>query len=445
MDNIEIDRQKLLYFMNLRKITPMFMCEKIGLLIDQISGQPILIKKSDADKISAFLNIAQDDLVTAKLPHFIYQSHNELYSSKRPIYRDGMHFYNYYSLPSPKGFVSPVILDILCPENVIPQLNNGHFEEAITVNLGPGSIYGRWGDDVNNPTAFSIMHANDGDESWILGDSYFEPSYCRHSYSLVNNKKPARILSYTAYNDLAEFKKSAISSSDFVKNNLYNNFYSSDAIGVVKKYLSAQMKSMEDLCNDVKITSSDLSSLGHSSISTSLVKKIADYLKIDPRLLLNGSGGGDALGKEYCSLSESREKIRKFGEYVVAPIASSSRTPDLKGSFVKLDNVVNGSDLILGHNVHYLVTSGKIYFVPDIPACLPNSHQLQEMTKDDTLWVAAGVKHKFIGTGSYLMVTNGQGGSYLNHYALQNVWDSNVLLERLKAEETDWGYEKATK
>ena len=54
-------------------------------------------------------------------------------------------FYNYYSLPIPEGFVGPVILDILCPKNKLPKLNNGHLEQAITINLGNSDIYGRWG------------------------------------------------------------------------------------------------------------------------------------------------------------------------------------------------------------------------------------------------------------------------------------------------------------
>ena len=27
----------------------------------------------------------------------------------------------------------------------MPKLNNGHLEQAITVNLGPSDIFGRWG------------------------------------------------------------------------------------------------------------------------------------------------------------------------------------------------------------------------------------------------------------------------------------------------------------
>lgn len=442
MTNIQIDKQKLLYFMNLRKITPKYIADQLGLVIPEVEGDMLHFINEDVDKIANFLHISADDLIINNLPLYIHQSHIDMYASKRPIHRDGIHFYNYYSLPSPKGYVSPVILDILCPENVVPKLNNGHFEEAITVNLGPGDIYGRWDDDIKDPTSFSVMHANNDDDSWIVGDSYFEPSYCKHSYSLVSNEKPARILSYTAFNDLAEFKKQAMMSCDVVKTNLYDNYYKKGFQGVVKKYLSAQMMSVDEFCLNLEISLEDFGSLSYQNTPDILIEKIAHFLKIDPRLLMAGSNGGDGLGKEYCSIEQSRKNIRKFGEYFVAPIACSSRAPDLKGSFLRLDNVKNGTDLILGHNAHYLIMSGSIDFVSD--AVLDSGGSIK-MTKDDSLWVSAGQAHRFNGNGSILMLTNGQGGSYLNHYALQNAWDSNALLNRIKSIEMDWGYERIKK
>jgi len=442
MTDIQIDKQKLLYFMNLRKITPKYVADQLSLDIPEPDGKILYLTGQDVDKITNLLNVNVDDLISNNLPLYIYQSHVDMYASKRPIHRDGMHFYNYYSLPSPKGYVSPVILDILCPANVVPKLNNGHFEEAITVNLGPGDIYGRWGDDIKDPTSFSVMHANNDDDSWIVGDSYFEPSYCRHSYSLVDNAKPARILSYTAFNDLTEFKKQAMISCDVVKNNLYDNYYNQGLLGVLKKYLSAQMMGVEEFCLKMDISLEEFNALNYKSITDPLTKKISELLKIDPRLLMAGSSGGDGLGKEYCSIDQSKTNIRKFGEYYVAPIACSSRSPDLKGSFLKLDNVENGTDLVLGHNAHYLIMSGSIEFVSD---AVSDSSGSVKMSKDDSLWVSAGQPHKFTGHGSLLMLTNGQGGSYLNHYALQNAWDSSALLDRIKSIEMDWGYERVKK
>ena len=81
-------------------------------------------------------------------PSFIYNSKETIEKTKRPIKRGGIHYYNYYTLPSPKGYVAPVLIDILCPKNKLPVLNNGHLEHAITINLGPGNIYGRWGENI---------------------------------------------------------------------------------------------------------------------------------------------------------------------------------------------------------------------------------------------------------------------------------------------------------
>ena len=41
--------------------------------------------------------------------------------SSNAIIKDGIHFYNYYTLPTPKGYVSPVLLDILCPKDKLPK------------------------------------------------------------------------------------------------------------------------------------------------------------------------------------------------------------------------------------------------------------------------------------------------------------------------------------
>ena len=79
----------------------------------------------------------------------IHMSRADIEATRRAVHRDGIHFYNYYNLPAPKGQVARVILDILCPAERLPAQNNGHLEPAITINLGPGHINGLWGDEVN--------------------------------------------------------------------------------------------------------------------------------------------------------------------------------------------------------------------------------------------------------------------------------------------------------
>ena len=48
------------------------------------------------------------------------------------------------------GYVAPVLIDILCPKNKLPKLNNGHLESAITLSLGPNDIYARFGKKLTN-------------------------------------------------------------------------------------------------------------------------------------------------------------------------------------------------------------------------------------------------------------------------------------------------------
>ena len=132
---------------------------------------------------------------------------------------------------------------------------------------------------------------------------------------------------------------------------------------------------------------------------------ISDILKIDPRILLEGAKGGDVLGKEYMSISDSKRLQGEFNGYEIAPTARSARSPDLKGSFI---NVVGdeGGTLQLQHNVHYLVTSGELlitYWEKDPKRC----HN-QKLEYFDGLWIPPGVSHCFQGFGSLIALTNGE-------------------------------------
>ena len=96
----------------------------------------------------------------------------------------------------------------MCPHNKVPKLNNGHLEHAITVNLGPGDIYGRWGKNIKKKENFSIIKSNKSKNNWIVGDTYLEPTYLSHSYSLVDDT-PSQILSYTAKSQLEKFSENS--------------------------------------------------------------------------------------------------------------------------------------------------------------------------------------------------------------------------------------------
>ena len=127
---------------------------------------------------------------------FIFNSKKQIEETKRPIKRGGIHYYNYYTLPSPKGYVAPVLIDILCPKNKLPVLNNGHLEPAITVSLGPNDIYARFAKKINKETLVKFRINPDPKTNWIVGSNYYEPSYCLHTYSRAT-EGPGKILSYT--------------------------------------------------------------------------------------------------------------------------------------------------------------------------------------------------------------------------------------------------------
>ncbi|MGJ3259934.1 MAG: hypothetical protein ACFE0S_10050 [Rhodospirillales bacterium] len=114
-------------------------------------------------------------------------------ATKRKVNRGGFHFYNYYTLLNPKGYVAPVLFDILCPKDREPVQNNGHLEPAITINLGPHYIYRIWGDRSKEDARHQFNTNKSKEHDWIIGDSYVEPPYQPHSYSLAEDG-PAQIL-----------------------------------------------------------------------------------------------------------------------------------------------------------------------------------------------------------------------------------------------------------
>ena len=221
---IIIDVLKLNHWLNARKVTLPLIKKRHNNLYDKIKKKKNFpINTKELNFLKSYLNIQQHDIsLKKKLPDYIFYSKEKILSTKRPIKRDGIHFYNYYTLPSPQGFKSPVILDILCPHNKIPKLNNGHLEQAITINLGPGDIYGRWGKNTNKKENYSIIKSNRYKNNWIVGDTYVEPTYLPHSYSLVDNT-PSQILSYTAKSQLQKFSDN----SNIWPDSSYNNFIAS--------------------------------------------------------------------------------------------------------------------------------------------------------------------------------------------------------------------------
>jgi len=424
--------------MNLRKFTPDHIFEKIGIDVKPLFLKSTKYSSNDIAKISEILRIdSRQILSNYKIPDFLYCSAEDLYKTKRKIRRDGIDFYNYYSLPAPENYTSPVILDILCPSGKLPKLNNGHFEEAITINLGPDDIYGRWDEDVSKPDAFSKMFSNKGKENWIVGDTYFEPSYCKHSYSLADNSLSARILSYTSFNDLISFRTLLDNRNLSINSELINHLSQNITFQIIDRYRSLMMIEILDFCQMIQMDKKDYFELGNKPLSQREVKLISKALKIDSRLLISQPNEGDSLGKEYFSYQDSIKNIRSYKGLTVAPMASSRRAPDLKGSFIKVNSHI--SQLIcFGVDIHYLVTGGSVELV------LYNSGEVVrniKMSKDHSIWISAFQEHSISGKGSLVMLSNGQSLSYTSYYAASNSWDSKLVFQRLLKDNVCWGYE----
>ena len=160
---MSIDKIKLNRWLNIRKTTiNQLNCDLKSELNFKISFDNCHEVDDYASRIiSKYLEVSVDKISSKQLtPVFLYSSKKDIHKSKRPIKKDGIHFYNYYTLPTPKGYVAPVVLDIMCPKHKLPKLNNGHLEPAITLSMGPGDIYARFDEKLNKDTwtKFGINH-----------------------------------------------------------------------------------------------------------------------------------------------------------------------------------------------------------------------------------------------------------------------------------------------
>ena len=87
---------------------------------------------------------------------------------------------------------------------MLPELNHGHLEPATTISLGPNDIYARFGKKLNKTTWIKFKVNKNKNSDWVVGSSYYEPSYCVHTYSRATDG-PGRILSYTTRSYLEIF------------------------------------------------------------------------------------------------------------------------------------------------------------------------------------------------------------------------------------------------
>ncbi len=436
---IIVDIYKINHWMNARKVTlNLFKKKKKNLYNKLIKKKNFLINTKELDFFKKYLDVHQNDIVLKeKLPSYIFFSKEKIFSTKRPIKRDGIHFYNYYTLPSPKGFKAPVILDILCPFNKIPKLNNGHLEQAITVNLGPGDIYGRWGSDIKKKENYSIIKSNQDKYKWIVGDTYIEPTYLPHTYSLVN-KTPSQILSYTAKSQLQKFSDN----SNIWPDQSYRNFINSvnkygQKITFLKSYLNTRGLELKYISKKIKISLKNLNEFFKSKKINNknklILEKICKIMNIDKSIFLEKKYNEDKVGKTYKSLKESIKSIRNYKSYSVSSMASSERYPDLYGIFIKVSKTKKVHDLEYYASTHYLVTSGKMLF--------HINNKNIKFEKGDSVWVAPFTKHGFSGNGALIKISNGECIDYQDVYEINKIYNHEKILKRIYKDDVNWGYE----
>ncbi len=437
-----IDKNKLVHWLNIRKTTFEELNKKF-LRYSNIKIEKdnlIRLDKNSIDKISEILDIPNAFLLKSnQLPYFIFKSKKELEETKRPITRDKIHFYNYYTLPSPKGYVAPVLIDILCPKEKLPKLNNGHLEPAITVSLGPNDIHARFGKKINKINFCKFKINKEKKNDWVVGDNYFEPSYCLHTYSRATNG-PGKILSYTTKSYVENLLSDKLNDQAF-KNFIKSNKKSKFNRQMLKQEIFNRGYSFKELSKSTGVQFkliNDYFSKTNKKVNEKAIKKICDFLEINYAIFSDKKFSEDAVGKNFFSYKDSLKTARKFKSYIVASMASSKRFQDLSGYFLKVFKKKKVFDLMDSACSHYLVTNGSVNFHSDNDGDETNI----KMRKDDSIWVSAFCKHGFSGNGSLIKISDGQNINYLEKMDMINLYNPLKTLERGRKDKINWGYDE---
>jgi hypothetical protein len=430
---MKADTYKVVHWMNVRKVTTQQVAASIGHPLDpeEASTWP----EDLTEAVAGFLKIGPEKITVSSRANLaaIYQSADNLHATRREIRRGGMHFYNYYTMAAPPGSVGPVILDILCPADHLPELNNGHLEPAITVNLGPGDIHGRWGEDIDDDT-WQVLRANPDKGNWIVGDSYVEPSYCPHSYSLAT-ERPARIISYTAHSNLMDFLEDLNDWDGAAADSLITILDAGLSPRALAELLLARRgHSLETAAQILELSTAQLiESLEGGSIS--VLRTLGRTFGFDFRLLLTPDKRYDKVGKTCRTISECLADTREFRGYDVTSLASAPHLPDLTGLFMRVDGDA-GELLDLGET-HYLVTGGEL----DLEWKTAGGHGHAHLDTDATAWIAPCIAHRWSGQGSLVKLGSGRHPGYLDLTELTNTYAPAATMRRGRHDRASWGYD----
>jgi hypothetical protein len=441
-----VDSYKLAHWMNVRKVTPERVAADAsldqGVLTTMLERERAEVPDEFARRLVEALHVAADQLAAIEpLPAAYVMTAAEVHATRRPIQRDGIHFYNYYSMAGAPGAVAPVILDILCPADRLPQLNNGHLEPAITVNLGPGDINGRWGTELNDAT-WSVLRANRAEDPWIVGDSYVEPSYCPHTYSLASDE-PARIISYTAQSNLdpviSELNRWPDHSFEALLSEL-GNCSTGKLLGATLRRRGFDAESAAAVAGISEEPLRRTLAGEGDALSLHDLRKLGDTIGFDYRIALEPLAKRDAVGKTYRSIEASRDSIRGFRSYTVASMASAPHLPDLTGCFMSVSNDGREPQLDLSGMAesHYFVLDGnlRLWWI-DEGGEVSSAH----LGPDGTAWVAPFVAHGWTGSGSVAQLGSGRPMGYLDLHELGTTFQPGHTLRRGRRDATGWGYD----
>ena len=440
----QIDEVKLNHWLNIRKTTfevlNNYLADRINFKISKNNIEEL--DKFSIDKIAEVLEIPTSYLLKEEdTPVFLFKTKEEIEKTKRPIYRGGIHFYNYYTLPTPYAYVAPVLIDILCPKDKLPELNHGHLEPATTISLGPNDICARFAKKLNKTTWIKFKVNKNKNSDWVVGSSYYEPSYCVHTYSRATDG-PGRILSYTtrSYLEILLGKK--------LNNNSFNNFIKSiDGLKInrylFKQDIIAKGYSFEEISKKARIALKKIEKYfkkNTSSLTNKEINKICSLINSDPNLYADRKFKEDSIGRLHFDCSDSLKTKRKFKSYTVASIVNSSRYADLFGYFMKVENLNKKSilDLIDSTCSHYLVTGGDMKFY----VSTGEKNKIINLEKDDAIWISAFTKHGFTGSGSLIKLSDGQNINYLEKQELIKTFNLKNTLKRGREDKQNWGYDE---
>jgi len=439
---MRLDTYKVVHWMNVRKMTVRQVAEaaelshaRLAALLDRPGGDEW--PEPEVSALAGALGVEPERLTASGRRDLtvVTRTSAELGQTRRPIQRDGIHFYNYYTMAAPPGAVAPVILDILCPAGRVPALNNGHLEPAITVNLGPGDIHGRWGEELTDAT-WQIIEANRGDDRWIAGDSYLEPSYCPHSYSLASDT-PARIVSYTGQSNLADLLEDVNDWSEPAAAELFGWLGRGPSPKALAGLLLARRGHTVDSAAAALGMSGEKLAAALEYGAVEDLRELGWRLGLDDRLLLRRELRHDDVGKTYMNVAECRRQARDFLGYRVTSLAGAPHLPDLSGLYLSVLGDAGG-DLLEPGETHYLVTGGSLRLEW---VTAGGESASRELDADGTAWVAPFVKHRWSGDGALIKLGSGRHLTYLDLYELTNTYSAAATLRRGRRDGRSWGYD----